>query len=74
MNMTEKEKDELISILEKAIEILEKSKQNSTGERNCYSCEHGLNNDGKYCELHDDKIPEEWRNKGCDQWIDAIPF
>ena len=43
-------------------------------QRECFSCEH-FNDYGTWCRHWKDKVPEEFKRKGCDAWKeDEIPF
>lgn len=39
----------------------------------CYTCEH-YNQKTGYCNEHKDGPPTEFKERGCDQWQETVPF
>lgn len=66
--LTPIEKKRILAELRRAEELIDQLPVSTP----CAACLHLLR--GEFCDYHEDRVPEEFRLKGCEMWEGEIPF
>lgn len=67
LTITPNKKEEMLATLHRAVSIVEQLQTVTP----CSLCDYDENG---FCHKWGERPPEEFRAKGCPEWIEAIPF